>query len=350
MTELDDVLDAPAPVADAAPTPAPAPEPAEPAAEPSEDDVLDQIWAKHNPTRDASGRFASANPEAAAEGEPAAEETTDQPAKAEGEQAEPAIPAPNSWSADMKAKWPALPPDMQQHIAARESEAHQQISRMGQELASVKPLADLATQYRPVFDHHGLAPTDGIARLLDVQVQLDRDPAGTVARIAQAYGVDLASLVQPADGTQGQADPQVARLQQTVQQLQQQLSSVQQAEEARQHERQQSIARSAAQEVETWAKGKEHFSNPAVRQLMANFVMEGRPMDDAFEAACWAVPEVRQQLLAAQQAKTAETEAKRLADARRAGVLNGGRRAPPPAGPALDEDAQLEAIWQRHHG
>lgn len=336
----------PPPVEGAAPSEAPAQ---------TEDEMLNAIYSAHNPKRGTDGKFASDKPaDAAPSGDPAANEVTetpDQPQDKAPEQAQPAIEAPNSWSADMKAKWPSLPPEVQQTIAARESEAHQQISRMGQELASVKPLAQLATQYQPVFDHHGIQTVDGIARLLDLQVQMDSDPAGTVARIAQAYNVDLASLVNPQAADQGPVDPQVAALNGKIQQLEHQLSEVIGSTKAHERRQQEAVARSAADEVVTWSKGKEHFNDENVKSLMAKFVFEGKTLDEAYDMAIYAEPGVRAKVIASQTAsqkqKETDEQARRLAEAKRTGVT-GGRRSGAPIAPALSEDDLLEQIANKH--
>src|SRR5690242_8496420 len=67
------------------------------------DDTLKEVWRKSSRPRDEGGRFSS---ESAPEGDPENKEATDQaPSEA------PKTPVPNSWSADVKAKWEQLPPD-----------------------------------------------------------------------------------------------------------------------------------------------------------------------------------------------------------------------------------------------
>ncbi len=85
---------------------------------------LSKVWSKLNPSRDETGKFVSrATPntaeDAPAEAAPAPE------VKPEAKQQEPTTPAvepPRAWTADAKAKWASLPPDMQSFVAGREQE------------------------------------------------------------------------------------------------------------------------------------------------------------------------------------------------------------------------------------
>src|SRR5690348_16128080 len=94
------------------------------------EDTMSAVYDKMNQPRDDGGKFAGNETPAATEGaetaaeEATTEEITDQPSETEQETAQPSITAPNSWSAEMKAKFGSLPPEAQQYIAQRESEMH----------------------------------------------------------------------------------------------------------------------------------------------------------------------------------------------------------------------------------
>lgn len=328
----------------------------------SEDDVLGEIFDKMQEggsrPRDAMGRFSAADGskpddghtgDAGSKEPPPEDENAGKTQEAAVEQAQPAIQPPNSWPADMKTKWPSLPPEVQRHVAARESEAHQAISRMGQELTAARPFVEVVSQYQPVFEHHRMNPVDGIARLLNIQVQLDQDPVGTLTRIASHYGVDLSQSSEQQDAPQGQVDPQVAVLLREVDTLKRQLNDVQSTQSATEAQQRQAIVRSAADEVAKWSDGKEHYGNEQVRALMARFVHDGMSLDDAYDRATYAVPEVRAQILKAKEdaARNAALEAdkRRTADARRTVAMT-GRRAPPTA-TAMSEEDELRSIADR---
>lgn len=87
------------------------------------------------------------------------EEVTDEPIEEPEEAAEPPIPAPQSWDADAKSKFEALPRDVQEVILARESDRDKTVQRSVQEAADARKAAETAkteaqavTQIKAVLD------------------------------------------------------------------------------------------------------------------------------------------------------------------------------------------------------
>jgi hypothetical protein len=319
--------------------------PAETGADQTGDELLEAIYDKHFPSRDEQGRFAGAQTD---------EETTDQPQQADPEQPEAteapaAIEAPNAWSAEQKAKFATLPPDVQAYITQRESEAHQTISRMGQERAEIQPVRELLDQYGPMFDSRGMSRADGVATLLQAQAALDNDPVRALAAIADSYGINLAA-------TFGQDNPgsaEVGQLRQTVFALQQQLASRESAERYAAEQQEHQLREQTQTEVQTWAEGKDHFQ--AVRGAMAS-LMQTNPsasLDDLYEMACNAIPEVRAKVRAAEDAKRREEQQRHASQAKRVGALNvgtGKRAVRAPAGKSWDDDSYLDSVFDRVAG
>lgn len=84
------------------------------------DSQLSAIFRKTHPDRDESGRFRSSKPAQEA-GQTETEVSPDQSLTEEVKTVEePSIPPPQSWSAEAKAKWTTLSPDVQAVIAKRE--------------------------------------------------------------------------------------------------------------------------------------------------------------------------------------------------------------------------------------
>lgn len=146
---------------------------------------LKDIFAKHNPARDDAGRFQSRATPTETEVLP------DQPEAESKETVVPSIPAPQSWSADVKEKWATLPPDVQTYIAKRESEAHEAITRQGKDLKAYEPLRSVVDQNRDIFERNGVTADDGISRLLAAERLLEQNPVAAINQLARAYGVDL---------------------------------------------------------------------------------------------------------------------------------------------------------------
>ena len=358
--------------------PAAKPEPAEAAAEktnersPEEklDDELRKTFRKLNKPRDDSGRYAPKDGKPAlkdnapnfAEGQ-----TDDQKPPAEGKPEQPkapAIPAPHSWSADAKAKWAQLPPDVQQIVARREVEAHTAISELGAKAKAYDSVHEVIAPHMDRIRQANEHPATYVRNLFAADQMLERDAVGFIKYIAQQKGIDLASLSDPF----AQQDPQTSQwearnhaLQAEIVALKQQLDQIGHKVIGREQAEQQSQLNHYVKMINDFAATKADWSEIgaqtmafSIRQVQADNP-DLPPQDviqQAYDRARWANPATRQKLLAEQQA---EAEAKRLdaakkaaSQARRAGAINvNGSTMPAAARASLDDD--LRAIWRRNH-
>lgn len=316
------------------------------------DESLEAIYDKIAADFEAEETDTPAAPDKAAVADP----KTDQPPKAEGAPAGPASP-PNSWSADMKGKWATIPPDAQAYIAQRETEAHDQISRMGQEVARSRPLTELIDARQGIFDQHGLDAHEGLSLLLDAQELLDQDPLHGIAAIADKYGIDLAATFGTGQRQQtqgGAVDPQVT---QRLTQLEHQNRTLQQQltlrdNTARSVAERETLARreEAKTTVATWSEGKTHFAREDVKKLMGTLLgnKSANDLDDAYDQACHAIPEVRTLVTADASRKTLAEQARAASDAKRNRGVNAGARPGKPAKTgSWDDDSALEATFDR---
>lgn len=272
-------------------------------AAPSHDDELKSIWAKHHPARDEAGKFASKNPveQSAPEGTDPAAPVADQTAVTTQEQATPAIDAPLTWSAEQKAKWASVSPDLQAYIAQRDKDQHDAITRAGQQVKAYEPIGKVVEQFAHVFQKNGLQPHDGISRLLAVNEMLEANPRAAIEQIAKAYGVDLQGQATQDDNP---VDPRIGELESRLAKAESYLT----AQQRQQIETEQA---SLAREIADFAKDKPHFE--AVRGIMAGLMSSGAANDlkEAYERAVYADPTIRQSMIADEQSKA---EAKRKAD------------------------------------
>lgn len=330
------------------------------AAKPSIDDDLMAVWTKLNPDRHPNGRFARRDDDApAATTETTKELTADQPADtAASEQVSPAeatkapattpaIEAPLSWSAEMKAKVASLPPefhDVAKYAAERDKETHAVITRAGQEIKAFEPLRNVIEHWAESFRRNNLSPHDGINRMMAMESWLGDDAPSAIKEIMRAYKVDLRDIAgqsqaapaansDPQAVTQGQIDPAVSGLQNELRQTQANLSKVMshltergrreaEAEQAEVRTQQDTLAR----QIADFAKDKPHFDK--VRVVMSSLLDTGaaQTLDDAYEQATFANKDIRTQRQAEEKAadekKRADESAKKLVDAKRAGSVN----------------------------
>jgi hypothetical protein len=329
------------------------PEPETVASEPNE------ARADHptDPLRYADGTFKKTKAEAAAEAAPAdgkpvkEQPSTDTQAKP-SDAPSTALAAPAGWTAAEKAEWSKLSPVAQAAVSRREAE----ISRGGQQWSEdkrryegmISPIARMAQA-------RGISVEEGAQRLAAAQEALDANPADGIRRIAQSYGVDLATLAgSPAEVSREQSQPDIAMLvRQAVQPI---LAPIQERLSAEDRQREQSTVDLVTQFSSS--PGHEHFD--AVQAEMMDLIPSIRArnsgwshtqiLQEAYDRAVYANPTTRDSILSARDAQ-AETkrqeEAKQRAEkARRAGSSVTGNPSGAPASQSKDSlRAELEAAY-----
>lgn len=145
----------------------------------------------------------------------------------------------------------------------------------------------------------GLSADEAIASLLSVEHRLrygsPAEKQSQLAMIAESYGIDMANLFDAP-----QIDPQVLELKQEINNLRNQqqswLASQQEAEN-----------RTILEQINAFSQGKEYFDQ--VKPEVAALLQAGRAKDlqEAYDMAIWARPDIRSRLLAKQQAEAEET-------------------------------------------
>lgn len=282
--------------------------------------TMSETYDKINPPRSDGGQFA---PKDKAEADvPAKTEITDQTQTPPVEQVKPAIDAPVSWSAEMKAKWSSLPPDVAAYAAQREGEAHKRISELGSQVKAYEPLRTVIEQYGATFQRNGLQPHEGIARMMAVHDMLEKDAPSAIKRIAEAYGVDL-SGAQPAEGEQSDYIRSLEARLSRAEKLAGEAHNSTRAQVEAENRRQQA---ELASTIEKFSKDKPHFE--AVRHVMAGLMQSGaaETLDDAYDMAIHANKDIRESISAERrkeaEAKAAEEAKKKAEQAKKAASLN----------------------------
>lgn len=324
---------------------------------PSFEDTMSAVFDKFNPSRDDGGKFAGTEQTEATEGaETAAEETqveenTDQPSEKDQETAPPSITAPNSWSAEMKAKFGSLPPEAQQYIAQRESEMHAAITQKGEQIKAFEPIRQTLDQHREVFAKNGVSEAEGVSRLIAADRFLEQRPLEAIQWLAESYGVDLRQLTT---GEQSSTDQPQAQTPREVLELRRELAQVKSYLTAQQRQSHEAEQATVVKTVEDFAKDKPHFEK--VRKIMGSLMQAGEAADlnEAYDKATYAHPEVRQ-LILEDQRKAAEaerkaTQEKAVKDARKAGGINlkSTQGTTPSKGGSLEDT--MSAVYDRLQG
>jgi hypothetical protein len=257
--------------------------------------------------RDEAGRFAK-------QAEPATAKPVD-PKTPTGATPEPpsqeTIRVPPGLSAATKAEFSKLPQHVQQDILKFQADVEQAKTTWDQKAAKFNALDQILAPRRERLQLAGLDDSSAVRALFAAQDMLESKPVEAIAFLARQYGVDLRRYAQPGQGpAQQQVHPDVARLYQEVNTLKSALAQQQQtASQATNSQHVQTI-----QQFQSDPKNI-YFEN--VRNDMATLIRSGqaRDLQDAYDKATWASPEIRPLLLRAQQ-ETAAAEAQAQAKAR----------------------------------
>jgi hypothetical protein len=329
----------------------------EPAAEAeTTDDAGDE--AEGVPARDDKGRFASgkAEDEAATQPEAKADEA---PAAEPEAQAEPTDDAPardlnrppSSWKPAAKAAWDALPPEIRAEVHRRESDWLQGQAQLLPDAELGRSMRQTIEPYRMLIEAEGGTPERAVSHLLQTaalfRVGTAEQKQAALAQIAQQYGIQMPGGAQQADPyaqAQGFRDPRVDQMLQ-----QQEMARLQQ--EADQRRREEAETARLSSVVQTWSDAVDSAGKPLrpwfgnVEADLAALIPQVRAsnpgmkaedvLQQAYDRAVWAHPEIRPLLLKQQQD---QMEAKRRADnqlrvqeAKKAASVNVPRRASVPA-------------------
>lgn len=271
--------------------------------------------------RDETGKFTKKSKEAKqkeTEGEEKPEDKVikDDPAKtAEVQKPEAKVEiAPQSWGAAVKSKWNELPPEVRAEINKRETDIHQMMTRHDGELRLGRELKDVITPYMPQIQAEGGTPATAIQSLLNTAYQLRTanpgQKAALIGQICQQYGVDLTQINQPA-----QVDPVMQNVLNELNGLKQTIT-----QQSTLQEQQESVR--IQTEINAFAADPKniYFSDPRVKAKMAPLLgsEQAKDLQEAYDAACWATPEIRTVLMAAQEKEQAEKRKDEIAKKKQA--------------------------------
>lgn len=281
--------------------------------------------------RDEKGKFA-AGKEPAAPIEPAPEPV-----------AEPIKAAPNTWKKEAHEAWIKADPVIRAEVERREADFHRGIEQYKQAAQFANNIQQAIQPYAATIQSLGIAPEKAISELMAADHRLrygqPHEKQAYFAQLARAYGVDLGQV----SAEQPQIDPNVAALQQQVQQLEgfirnQSLMGEQQQQQA------------LNSEIAAFAADPNHSHFEAVRPHMHALLQAGQAtsLADAYEQAVFANPQTRA-LMLAQQRDAERAEATKKAEAARqaASVNVRARPAMPTAQPIGSMDDTIRATLRR---
>jgi hypothetical protein len=295
--------------------------------------------AKAARDRDEKGRFAAKAEKA--EAEKAVSDAKDATAET-GKEAPATRKAPQSWSKEYYDHWNKLDPAIQDQILKREADVAKGFEERATKLKPYEELDRIFQPHRQRWQLKGWSEAQAVQQLLAAQDYLDRDPAAAIRWLANSYGLKPDQIVQTAAHQQQQADPLAQYLAPVMQELQQVKATLTAREQAEQT-RQQNAIRT---EIESFSKDHPHFET--VKADMAALLHAGRAehLQDAYEKATWAHPDVRRQIMDEQAKAQAAKNAEDVEKAKRAASsVTGAPTGKSATGPKQSLREELEAAF-----
>lgn len=284
--------------------------------------------------RDEHGRFAKTDAETPAKPEQETAQTQQAPQTTEQPETQPdarqMVTPPATWSAGAKAVYATLPEVARKEIAKREADYARGIQQHSEAAKGYQNMMREFQPYEAMIRAENGTPEGAIRDLLKTAYQLrtgtPQERGRIVATIAQQFGADLSPyLGQPQQQAEGQQD--LSNVQQYVQQLVsphlQRIQAWEQQQMTAQQRQQQQVEQETISQIEAFQNATEadgitpkHIYFDNVRGLMSAYFANGeaKTLDQAYEMACWANPEVRAALIAEKQ-RAADSQ--RLEEAKR---------------------------------
>ena len=239
------------------------------------------------------------------------EESTVQPIEAEA--ADPVeIPEElqpvSAWKEEARQAWESLAANAEYHDGLRKlrgqfdsdyqyrTQLEQERAQLSQHAQTAQQFEQLAQQYGDVLQ--GRNPLEVASQLFWYSQRLAKDPQNTIQQLAKEYGVDLKQVTQD----QPYVDEYTQQLQGQMSAMQQQFQTWQQQQQEAQNR--QVIENAKAFEFETDAEGnllRPHVSDVAEDMLRLMQAGYAKDFQDAYDRACWANPSVREKLMKQQE-------------------------------------------------
>jgi hypothetical protein len=262
-----------------------------------------------------------------------------------------AVKAPDGWSAEMKAVFPGLDPKLQAEITRRETELTRKITSVDEDRTLGKKVREATAPYQAIMQAEGATLDTAFQSFLNYNYIMrqgsPQQKAAAILNVVRTWNVPLQQILQQPQG-------QSVALHPAIETLQQRLDRMEQQTQADARTRQLQADAESQAEIDAFANDPSHSHFETVKPLMGTLLTSGqaKSMQDAYEQACRAHPDIFQTLVTA-SAATQQAEAIKKAEAAKhaAGSVVGGpggaiAPAPAPASTGSIRDDIVAAMAQ----
>lgn len=228
---------------------------------------------------------------------------------------------PESWTPASKAKFAELPLEIQQEVMRREEDVHKGFTKFDEQRVFGKQVEDVISPYLPMIRSEGGNPLEAIGGMLQTGYILrtgsNESKLKAIEFLVNKYQIDISPMMRP-QGQQQQGhyiDP-------TVQQLQNQVWELTQAQQNQYQMAEQQEQAQIHSTIDSFASDPANIYFENVRPEMAALLKEGRAQDmqEAYDMACWARPDIRPLMLQSQNKRLAEQNREKVNKSRNAAV------------------------------
>lgn len=214
---------------------------------------------------------------------------------------------PAAWGNDKANLWSSLPKEAQDFISKREVDVSKGFAEYGEKTKRLQEIDAVMSPLRPMLQRLGQSDAQGIRTMIGWQQAL-ANPNGKIEALkalAKQLGIDLSTLAPAPQGgqQQQQPDPVTQQLQQILAPTVSRLNEYGQKLSVFEQQRQQESAARANAEINAFAKDHPYLDR--ARAKMAQLMMGGlaTALDDAYNQAIWADPEIRAEIQKSEEAK-----------------------------------------------
>lgn len=251
--------------------------------------------------------------------EPEEGESEEQEDDSEGEEesAQPTVQPPEDWPEEWREKLETLESDDARQLLIDQYKKFQaDYTRKTQDVAEVKKALEPISEELSL---RGMSEGQYVRQLTAMDRYLTQNPVDGLQKIMQHYGVSPEHLAGSGEDDD-LSDPEVSQLKSKIQELEGKLQQRdQQQEQASQQQIQQQVQEFANERDEQGNLKRPHFEQ--LKTAMGGLLQSGHAttLEDAYEQAKWADPQVREQLLKEQTRQASEnTEKQRKKKAQKA--------------------------------
>lgn len=253
-----------------------------------------------------------------------------------------------SFSSELREWFSTLDKEGQRIVGKRLKEQESGFEKRMEKLSAKEKSLDALNQtlepYREQFALQGVDEATAVKQLLAANQFLQAQPVEAIKWLAQSAGVDLSQLSE-APAEQEYVDPQVSELKEEINSLKGILAQFQ----GQQQQQTTAAVQTQIQEFATRTDADGNVLHPyfdRVREQMGRLMQTGQAesLDQAYETAIWANPEIRSEMLAKERSAVEQARKSRIAKATKQKEVTSSPAASSGAAPKTIRDELAEQL------